>query len=451
MAASDEEISSRAPMRLGTVLRCKYRLDRLIGIGGMAAVFASTHLGNAGRVAVKILHRAYADDPVHRARFLREGYVANSVEHPGVVRVLDEDTAEDGAVFLVMELLEGETVDERWERRERHLDVAEVVWLLELLLDVLAAAHEKGIVHRDVKPDNLFVTSDGRLKVLDFGVARMRDAPFRTASGALLGTAAFMPPEQALGRRSEVDAVSDVWSAGATAFLLISGRNVHIAETAEEMLVLAATRAAPPLATVAPHVPSAIGDVIDRALAFHKGDRWPSARAMLDALGRARAEVAGPMAEATLGTAGAASARIRLGDVPTLPLEMAIVGAQPSMDGQTAGRGVAKAAIAVGALVCVALAAVLAATIRGRSVPSHEAAIRATGAGETPEPKPPIRPETATPAANPTPTPTGGATASALPTAALGPPARTGAPRRPIPDRSPARPAGTPKHDPLAP
>jgi serine/threonine-protein kinase len=418
MAASDDEISSRAPIRVGAVLRGKYRLDRLIGIGGMATVFAATHLGNAGRVAVKILHRGYAGDPIHRARFLREGYYANSVEHPGVIRVLDEDTAEDGAVFLVMELLDGETVDQRWERRERHLDVAEVVELLELLLDVLAAAHEKGIVHRDVKPDNLFLTSDGRLKVLDFGVARMRDAPFRTLSGVLLGTAAFMSPEQALVRPSEVDAVSDIWSAGATAFLLISGRNVHVAETPEEMIALAGKLAAPPLATVAPHVPPAIAAVIDRALAFHKRDRWPSARAMLEALTRARGEVADQQ--------------------PTSDR------APPSVDEQSVKRRFGKATIGTGAVVCLALAVVLATTHRPRSATSQNAAIRAALADETPEPG----------SLSPTPTPTASAnpteTASALPSA-VGSAAPTRAPHKAVSDRSPARRAIAPKHDPLAP
>jgi serine/threonine-protein kinase len=444
MAASDDEISARATMRLGTVLRGKYRLDRLIGFGGMATVFQATHLGNAGRVAVKILHRAFAEDPVHRARFLREGYYANSVDHPGVVRILDEDTAEDGAVFLVMELLDGENIDDRWERQKRHLNVTEVVWLLEMLLDVLAAAHEKGIVHRDVKPDNLFLTSDGRLKVLDFGVARMRDAPFRTPSGALLGTAAYMAPEQALGRRSEVDAISDMWSVGATAFLLISGRSVHIADTPEELLVLAATRAAPPLATVAPHVPPAISDVIDRALAFHKADRWPSARAMLEALRRARGEGAGQKAEAPLGKTEGVSERIRIRDMPTLPSKLASFRAQPSMAAQTAGRRIAKAAVGAGVIVCVALAAVLALTNRARSAASQKATIRATRTDETPEPRPP----TATPTASLNPIVT--TTTSALPTA-LGSSERTGAPRRAIPDRPPARPAVAPKRDPLAP
>jgi serine/threonine protein kinase len=280
----DDELRARTNARLGTVLRGKYRLDGVLGIGGYASVFAATHR-NKSRVAVKILHRELAIDKSLRERFLHEGYAANSVEHEGVVRVLDDDVAEDGSVFLVMELLDGETLEARWERSHHELTVAEVVVIIGQLLDVLTAAHAKGITHRDLKNENLFLTREGRLKLLDFGVARLREAtPTRTKSGAVFGTPSFMPPEQALGRTKEVDALSDLWAVGATAFALLSGRYVHVGETVEEVLVYAATKPAPPLATVAPHVPALIAAVIDRALAYEKGDRWPSAEAMSEAL-----------------------------------------------------------------------------------------------------------------------------------------------------------------------
>ena len=172
-------------------------------------MYAATHLRNANRVAVKLIHRELGPESTLRALFLREGYAANSVEHPATVRMLDDDTSDDGAVFLVMELLEGETLEARWQRNEHRLGPEEVALMMRELLDVLAAAHSKGIVHRDLKPENLFVTTSGQLKVLDFGMAHLCEASAsRTLPAKVFGTPAFMPPEQALGRSSEVDALS---------------------------------------------------------------------------------------------------------------------------------------------------------------------------------------------------------------------------------------------------
>jgi serine/threonine-protein kinase len=286
MTPAQTERHARAKERLGRVLNGKYRLDRVLGVGGMASVYAATHLRNASRVAVKVLHKEMAIDENVRARFLREGYAANSVEHAGTVRILDDDTAEDGSVFLVMELLEGETLDARWERSGHRLNTREVARLIYKLLDVLAAAHAKGIVHRDIKPENLFLTREGTVKILDFGVARLVEAPVTsTRPGGIVGTPAFMAPEQVLGRT--VDAQSDLWSAGATAFTLLARCFVHEAKTAQEMMVMVGSRAARSLEMVAPDVPSPLARVVDQALMFNKEDRWRDARAMQRALAEA--------------------------------------------------------------------------------------------------------------------------------------------------------------------
>jgi eukaryotic-like serine/threonine-protein kinase len=278
-----------APSRwaLGAVLEGKYRLDRILGVGAMGSVFAATHLRNGNRVAVKLLHPAVHPNSDGRLRFLREGYAANSVRHAGTVRVLDDGVADDGALFLVMDLLEGETLQSLWERGGRvpPRDVAQLMWQV---LDILSAAHENGIVHRDVKPENLFVERDGTLRILDFGVARLLEGTLiETRAGSIIGTLPYMAPEQMLGRNREVDARSDVWSVGATAFTLISGHFVHDAETPEEMLVFTASRQALSLARVAPRTPRAIVDVVDRALRFDKRERWASAKAMQAALAEA--------------------------------------------------------------------------------------------------------------------------------------------------------------------
>jgi serine/threonine-protein kinase len=279
------------------VLRGKWRLDKLLGVGGMAAVYAATHR-NGKRGAVKMLHLEAASDAEAHRRFLREGYVANKVEHPGAVSVLDDDIAEDGSVFIVMELLEGETADARAERSPgARLDVRQVIAIAYKLLDVIAAAHDKGVVHRDLKPENVFLTQDGDVKVLDFGIARLREPVghgHATKTGNLMGTPAFMPPEQALGNWPSVDARSDIWAVGATMFSLLSGRTVHEAENINKLLLAAMTKPARSVLTVAPDVPPAVAAVVDRALAFEQDDRFQSARAMQEALRDAARGAVGP-------------------------------------------------------------------------------------------------------------------------------------------------------------
>jgi serine/threonine-protein kinase len=281
-----DPLTERARARVGTVLREKWRLDRLLGVGGMAAVYAATHR-NGARVAIKILHQQLSIDRDVRERFLREGYVANSVSHRGVVRVLDDDVTDDGAIFFVMDLLEGETLDARWTREGPRLPHGDVLSIADQVLDVLVAAHERGVIHRDIKPENVFVTTDGTAKLLDFGIARVRElsaASQATRAGAMLGTPAFMPPEQALGHVDQIDARSDLWGVGAMMFALLTGRLVHEGGTANEQLIAAATQPAPAVGEIAPGLPLPVREVVDRALAFHKGDRWADARTMQEAV-----------------------------------------------------------------------------------------------------------------------------------------------------------------------
>ncbi len=249
MSDTSDSSTTRSHARIGVVLRDKWRLDALLGVGGMAAVYAATHTNNGRRGAIKLLHPELAVNTEVRSRFLREGYAANKVEHPGTVAVLDDDVTEDGAVYLVMELLEGETLEARRDVTGV-LEPAFVLPIIDKILDVLVAAHPKGIIHRDLKPDNIFLGSDGAVKVLDFGIARVREASGTgrqtMANAGPMGTPAFMPPEQARGRWSEVGPRSDLWSLGATMFTLFTGRLVHEAETVNELLLAAMTKTAPP-------------------------------------------------------------------------------------------------------------------------------------------------------------------------------------------------------------
>ena len=235
----DSDNAAEAEMRVGRTLRNKWHLDTLIDVGGMAAVYAATHR-NGNRGAVKILHRHRSEDPDIAARFRREGYIANKVSHPNALSVLDDDVDDDGSVFLVMELLEGAPLGDRAAAHGGKLPADEVLLMVDQLLDVLAVAHDLGIVHRDVKPDNVLVTADGQVKILDFGIARLAEPSEGEHSGTMagvpMGSPAFMSPEQARGRWDLVDAQSDVWSVGATMFTLLSGQDVHAADTVPELL-----------------------------------------------------------------------------------------------------------------------------------------------------------------------------------------------------------------------
>jgi serine/threonine-protein kinase len=271
--------------RVGKVLRDKWTLDALLGSGGMGHVFAATHR-NGRRGAVKMLRAELAANPDVVERFVREGYVANRIGHPGTVAILDDDCAEDGAPFLVMELLEGESVGERLHREGR-IAVKDVLAIADQVLDVLTAAHPQRIVHRDIKPDNLFVTREGRLKVLDFGIARILELSSggaRTQAGMAMGTPQFMPPEQARGEWDDVDGRTDLWALGATMYACVTGISVRDAETPNLALLMAMTEPVRKVGDVAPWVPRATAQVIDRALAMDRGERFQSAEEMQRAI-----------------------------------------------------------------------------------------------------------------------------------------------------------------------
>jgi serine/threonine-protein kinase len=279
-----DEFEIRARSRLGTVLRDKYRLDYILGHGGAATVYAATHR-NGKRVALKLLHPELAAEPSLRERFLREGNVANKVNHPGVVAVIDDDTTDAGWPFLVMELLQGLTVHTLWESWGFRLPPALVTAIGIQLLDVISAAHASGVIHRDLKPENVFLTPEGEVKVLDFGIARLRDAGgFKTNLGTVMGTPAFMAPEQAASLDKLIDGRTDVWAIGSIAFALLVGDVVHPAETAQQTLILAATARARSLRELVPQAPVEVVAAFERALEFKRDDRWGSAAEMRDAL-----------------------------------------------------------------------------------------------------------------------------------------------------------------------
>jgi formylglycine-generating enzyme required for sulfatase activity len=367
-----------AERRIGTVLKSRYRLDRVLGIGGMATVYAATHR-NLDEVAIKILHPSLSANQDVSARFLREGYVANTVQHPGVVRVLDDDIADDGCAYLVMDLLNGESLQARLRRLGR-FQVADVLAIAKGLLDVLVAAHAKGIIHRDLKPENLFMTDDGRLKVLDFGIARALAGPsvLMTDAGRVLGTPAFMAPEQARGQTAEIDAQTDLFACGATMFTLLSGHHVHEAASAEDLVRLAATTVARSVASVVPSLPPDVIALVDRALKFSKRDRWETALAMGSAVS-AIVRAGEPKGRLEIRGGTEATAASRLDDpFPHTPT-LASVGTGLRVDSTkpvavehpgAASTRWSRTRIGLGAFLLAAIVIGLLATYRSRTAPS---------------------------------------------------------------------------------
>jgi eukaryotic-like serine/threonine-protein kinase len=284
-----ESAYASAHDRVGRILGGRYLLRAVLGVGGTAVVYRAT-APDGRSVAVKLLHDYLCRSGEVCRRFTQEGSVGNTLEHRGTVRVLDHGQDDEETAFLVLELLEGESLEDRRVRLGGRLPVWDVLEYADQLLAVLEVAHARNIVHRDIKPSNLFVTRDGTLKVLDFGIARIVDESAATATktGQMIGTPAFMPPEQALSRPRDVDGRTDLWSVGATMFTLLSGEHVHVAESSSEHLVKAATIHARSLARALPGVPANVEALVAKALAFEKSDRWENAAEMRMEVSRVR-------------------------------------------------------------------------------------------------------------------------------------------------------------------
>lgn len=303
---AEVELEELCRARVGTTLLGKWSLDQLLGLGGMGAVYAGTHR-NGSRVAIKMLHPQLASDLDATRRFRREGYVANKVDHPGSVRVIDDDVTEDGVPFLVMPLLEGRGLHEVVAEREgERLAPREVLEIAAQVLSTLVSAHAAGVVHRDLKPENLFLEEGGTIRILDFGIARLRElsgTTNHTKAGTLMGTPSFMPPEQALGYWDQIDGRTDLWAVGAVMFTLLTGKLVHHAKkpckTPNEELLAAMSKPAPPVREVDPAVPAEVAAVVDKALAFDMANRYAGAEEMKEAVASALASLGASLPAAT--------------------------------------------------------------------------------------------------------------------------------------------------------
>ena len=268
--------------RVGEVLASKYRLEELLGSGGMGHVYRAVneHVGRA--VAIKVLRAEHAQNAQIVERFLREARAANLVRHPNVVDVLDIGREDGGAPFIVQELLHGEDLAHLVARRGGKLPVEEVCELLLPVIDAVAEAHARGVVHRDIKPENVFL-AQGKPpqgptpKLLDFGISKVSASDLRaTEVGVIMGTPAYMAPEQVQGAR-DADPRSDVWALGVMMFELIAGRMPFDLQDAPALFVAIATKDAPTLLDVHAEVTPAISQLVSRCLRRLPDERYPSA------------------------------------------------------------------------------------------------------------------------------------------------------------------------------
>jgi eukaryotic-like serine/threonine-protein kinase len=265
----------------------RYHVENVLGGGGMALVYRAHDEELDRPVAIKVLADNLAADEAFRRRFLREARLAASLAHPNVVRVYDSGEA-DGRPFIIMEYVEGETLADVLSRRGR-LSPTEAVELALQVCSGLEHAHRAGLVHRDIKPQNLLIRGDGTVKIVDFGIARSAQGTRLTETGSVLGTAAYLAPEQALGE--EVTPAADVYALGVVLYELLAGRTPHTPETLTQFLVRGQEQPIPELRELAPEVPEALEDVVMRCLARMPEYRPSSAAALAADLTATSAEL----------------------------------------------------------------------------------------------------------------------------------------------------------------
>ncbi len=278
-----------AVARVGELVGAKYRIVRLLAEGGMGVVYEAQHTVVRRRFAVKFMRRDLAERRDILTRFQREAEAAGALESEHVAAAVDFGIAEDGAPYIVMEYLVGESLTALLGR-QGPLSVGRAADLVSQAARGMEVAHAAGIIHRDLKPQNLFVCrrQDGTdlLKVLDFGVAKLQtldEMNAATRTGAVVGTVAYMSPEQARGDKV-VDQRSDVYALGAILYELCSGRKPHPGESHNAILHHIATQPAVPLESVAPELPVGFRVIVTNALGAEPATRPPSAGALVEAL-----------------------------------------------------------------------------------------------------------------------------------------------------------------------
>jgi serine/threonine-protein kinase len=277
-----------ASTSVGALLNGTYLLERVIAEGGMGVVYEAQHLRLPRKVAVKVLGKPKDATLAQTAlqRFRREAEIAATLQHPHIIETFDFQVSENGSPYLVMELLEGEDLNDRLKRQGR-MAIAGALRIIEEIAQALDEAHAKGVVHRDLKPANVYLTRRGNrddfVKVLDFGVSKLIDAETLTQEKAMVGTPLYMSPEQAVGIQ-ELTPESDVFSFGAIAFEILTGRRAFAASSIPSILYQIVHGPTPNLSGKAPGLTEHVDAVFAKVLAKKKKDRFHCATAFAKAL-----------------------------------------------------------------------------------------------------------------------------------------------------------------------
>ena len=280
----------------GELVDDKYRIVRLIGEGGMGAVYEGENTRIHRRVAIKVLHAGVSEMPDVVARFEREAQAAGRIGSEHIVEVLDLGSLRSGDRYMVMEFMDGDSLAQRIRQRGS-MQPGDLYPIARQLLDALTAAHNAGIVHRDLKPDNVFLLRSRRgqpdfVKLLAFGISKFSNGPgvlSMTRTGAVMGTPYYMAPEQAKGAK-DIDHRVDVYAAGVILYEALAGRVPFLADTFNELLFKIVLEKPEPLAKVAPHVDAVLAGIVETTMAREPSDRFQTAEALRDALDHWAAE-----------------------------------------------------------------------------------------------------------------------------------------------------------------
>ena len=272
---------------IGKKLDGLYEVKELIGSGGMANVYKAVMLGRNGPVpagtvvAVKVLRQEYTHDPELVRRFKNESKAISLLNHPNIVKVYDV-SVNDQLQYIVMEYVDGMTLREYLNERGGKLTSRETVHFISQILKALEHAHANGVVHRDIKPQNIMLLDNGQLRMMDFGIARISRAENQLLSGKTMGSVHYISPEQAKG--DETDCTSDIYSVGVMMYEMLSGQLPFDAEDAVEVAIKQISDQPKSLHEIAPQVPAALVEITEKAMAKLPQNRYASAREMLDAL-----------------------------------------------------------------------------------------------------------------------------------------------------------------------